>query len=470
MSSGFRTLHAEWTPFDGLSRLSRWPEEPFRAWTRPGCRFLAVESWLYNGTSEVYFSDEVLEAGSASRWLRSDPKALRDEPPAAGIKMLVIEGSSDPFDPMIESYDLTVERSVIETALDAFGLSPATGALLSLESNAPISPELLNLHGPAKHRSATKYLDFPYKTIAWTSTQDGSIIYAICRDDLTNLKHGSNLPGWIQIHISSLRIPLLLPYLACYLATDHNGTMLVNSMDEMRMVEAKSGHHTWTEAGHCLRNIKVSGELTALAEKACGLAAAASSRKTDTHSIQIATRSIIQEYLTTVGVESKISGGLELYESLKVLEGILTSQAAFAEEILQRALIQQTAIFQVTAQRNQGLSLEVAKNSQTVAVQSRRDTVSMEAIAFLTMLILPGAFIAVSVSSISLQIFDLNKFWQTFFAMPVFDWTSADTLTPRFWLYWEITIPLTVLVILLWRLWYTLKLRGHLKIKKTDIV
>ena len=185
--------------------------------------------------------------------------------------------------------------------------------------------------------------------------------------------------------------------------------MLVDSMDEMRTVEAESGHHTWAEAGNCLRNIKVGGELTALARRACGLAAAASSRKTDAHSIQIATRSIIQEYLTTVGVESKISRGLELYECLKLLEGILTSQAAFAEEILQRALIQQTAIFQLTAQRDQGLNLEVAKNTQIVAVQSRRDTVSMEAIAFLTMLILPGAFIAVSVSSISLQIFDLIK-------------------------------------------------------------
>ena len=355
----------------------------------------------------MYFSDEVLEAGKASQWLRSDPKALRDEPPAAGIKMLVIEGSSDPFDPMNGSYDLTVERSVIETALDAFGLSPATGALLSLESNAPMSPELLNLHGPAKDRSVTKFLDFPYKAIAWTSTLEGSIIYAICRDDLANLQHGSNLPGWIENHISSLGIPLLLPYLACYLAADHNGMMLVDSMGEIRMVEAESGHHVWAEADNCLRNVKVGGELTVLARRACGLAAAASSRKTDAYSIQIATRSIIQEYLTTVGIECKISRDLELYECLKVLEGILTSQAAFAEEIFQRALIQQTAIFQLTAQRDQGLNLEVAKNLQTVAVQSRRDTVSMEAIAFLTMLILPGAFIAVSVSSISLQIFDL---------------------------------------------------------------
>ena len=355
----------------------------------------------------MYFSDEVLEAGKASQWLRSGPKALRDEPPAAGIKMLIIEGSSDPIDPMIGSYDLTVERSVIETALDAFGLSPATGALLALESNAPTSPELLSLHGPAKDRSVTKYLGFPYKTIAWTSTLEGSIIYAICRDNLAILQHGSNLPRWIQKHISSLGIPLLLPYLACYLAVDHNGMMLVESMGEMRMVEAESGHHNWAEADNCLKNVKVGGELTALARRACGLAAAASSRRTDAHSIQIATGSIIQEYLIMVGVESKFSRTLELYECLKVLEGISMSQAAFAEEILQRALIQQTAIFQLTAQRDQSLNLEVAKNSQTVAVQSRRDTVSMETIAFLTMLILPGAFIAVSASSISLQIFDL---------------------------------------------------------------
>ena len=305
MTSGRRPLHPECTPFKALNRLSCWPEEPFRAWTSPGCRFLAVESWLYEGASDAHFSDEVLEVDKAAHWLRSEPKALKNQPPVAGIKMLIIEGSSDPLDTMTKSYDLSSERSVIETAFDAFALSPATGALFSLEYNAPTSPELLKLHGTAENRSTTKYLDFPYQTLAWTSTLEGNIIYAICRDTRAEKQDGSYLPTLISTHMSSLGMPLLLPYLACQLATSKNGVFLIDDMNKTMMLEHISGHQDWVKENNYLENIAIGDELTSFGRTACGLAARAISRKMDALSTQIATRSIIREYLTRDGEEDK---------------------------------------------------------------------------------------------------------------------------------------------------------------------
>ncbi|KAH9210510.1 hypothetical protein DL95DRAFT_343006, partial [Leptodontidium sp. 2 PMI_412] len=62
----------------------------------------------------------------------------------------------------------------------------------------------------------------------------------------------------------------------------------------------------------------------------------------------------------------------------------------------------------------------------------------MKAIAVLTMAFLPGTFVAVP-----------------FFAMPLFDWQApADSvLSSRLWVYWAVTIPATLVVLIAWRIW-----------------
>jgi hypothetical protein len=41
--------------------------------------------------------------------------------------------------------------------------------------------------------------------------------------------------------------------------------------------------------------------------------------------------------------------------------------------------------------------------------------------------------------------------------MPLFDWTSSTSshiaTTPSFWIFWAITIPLTLLVLTIWAAW-----------------
>lgn len=80
-----------------------------------------------------------------------------------------------------------------------------------------------------------------------------------------------------------------------------------------------------------------------------------------------------------------------------------------------------------------------------MARASKRDSSAMKALALLTMLFLPGTFCA------------------SFFAMPWFDFDMSGDLFAhgKFWLYWAITIPLTVIVLLIYATYLLRMNRQH---------
>ena len=92
-----------------------------------------------------------------------------------------------------------------------------------------------------------------------------------------------------------------------------------------------------------------------------------------------------------------------------------------------------------------------------MAVASSRDSASMKALAVITAIFLPGEFIG------------------TLFGMSMFDWLAPDKddddagksgaksggepesdaiLSRQFWVYWIICIPLTLLILFIWRAWW----------------
>ncbi|KAJ4347608.1 hypothetical protein N0V95_005254 [Ascochyta clinopodiicola] len=85
-----------------------------------------------------------------------------------------------------------------------------------------------------------------------------------------------------------------------------------------------------------------------------------------------------------------------------------------------------------------------AEYTAAIAVDGRRDSSAMKTIAILGIVFLPGTFMA------------------TLFSSDMFDWGADDsdvvdahslTVSRKMWIYWVITVPLTVLTLLLWMLW-----------------
>lgn len=83
-----------------------------------------------------------------------------------------------------------------------------------------------------------------------------------------------------------------------------------------------------------------------------------------------------------------------------------------------------------------------AEYTAAIAVDGKRDSIAMKTIAILGIVFLPGTFVA------------------TLFSINMFDWgvagsgtTSSLTVSPSMWIYWAITVPLTVLTFVIWVFW-----------------
>ncbi|KAK4202188.1 hypothetical protein QBC40DRAFT_222116 [Triangularia verruculosa] len=79
-----------------------------------------------------------------------------------------------------------------------------------------------------------------------------------------------------------------------------------------------------------------------------------------------------------------------------------------------------------------------------MAVTSTRDSSSLKALAVITALFLPGDFIA---SLLGMAMFEK---WND----EKFDGEMLPKTPERFWLYWALALPLTLIIFVLWRLWW----------------
>ncbi|RYP14770.1 hypothetical protein DL765_006147 [Monosporascus sp. GIB2] len=100
-----------------------------------------------------------------------------------------------------------------------------------------------------------------------------------------------------------------------------------------------------------------------------------------------------------------------------------------------------------------------AAYTAAIALDGKRDSSAMKTIAILGIVFLPGTYVA------------------TLFSIDMFDWggvdsrgTSGLTVSSSMWIYWAITVPLTVVTFLVWVLWSRRennKGRGRLAIHHT---
>lgn len=91
----------------------------------------------------------------------------------------------------------------------------------------------------------------------------------------------------------------------------------------------------------------------------------------------------------------------------------------------------------VLSQINNQRQAEIATTNLSIARAVRSDSIPMRTIAYVTLLLLPGAVIS--------SIFGMNFFQ--------YDETNGLKVAKTFWQYWAITVPVTLLVIGVWNVW-----------------
>ena len=156
--------------------------------------------------------------------------------------------------------------------------------------------------------------------------------------------------------------------------------------------------------------------------------------------------------------EARRQQAATLDESLIHMEQKITSLVSVTQKVKDRATVQVAALFSIIAQndskvsieiaaasralaieneKDQRISIAIAKASRAIAVESKRDSSSMKTIAAVTMLFLPGTFVA------------------SLFERPMFQWSATAGLQVRshIWVYWATSIPLTLFTIGFWWVW-----------------
>ncbi|KAF3128853.1 hypothetical protein TWF703_009228 [Orbilia oligospora] len=83
------------------------------------------------------------------------------------------------------------------------------------------------------------------------------------------------------------------------------------------------------------------------------------------------------------------------------------------------------------------ISIMIAKNSEFAATAARKDSSFMRTIAIITLIFLPGTFVA------------------AVFSMSMFNWEADGSVvvSKHIWMYFAITVPLTTVVVISWLIW-----------------
>lgn len=104
----------------------------------------------------------------------------------------------------------------------------------------------------------------------------------------------------------------------------------------------------------------------------------------------------------------------------------------------------------------------MAAATAQVAEEARQDSAAMKTIAVLTLTFLPGTAVAVSVPRLSSSA--LLTIRQSFFSMTMFQWPfrkEGDLASPYVYVYFVVTIPLTIMVYAAWVWWFRVSQTRH---------
>ncbi|KAK1716670.1 uncharacterized protein BDZ83DRAFT_587293 [Colletotrichum acutatum] len=135
---------------------------------------------------------------------------------------------------------------------------------------------------------------------------------------------------------------------------------------------------------------------------------------------------------------------LELCGFIDLLERDAQSISSYATRMQSRLDLQFNVLYNLIAQAGNSLNMQQSTQAGQVAAQAGMDSTAMKTMAVVTMVFLPPTF--------------------TIFSMSFFNWQASSssgddggaepTVVPQFWIYWAVSLPLTIAIVIGWRVWW----------------
>ncbi|KAI0180006.1 hypothetical protein GGR52DRAFT_568769 [Hypoxylon sp. FL1284] len=140
----------------------------------------------------------------------------------------------------------------------------------------------------------------------------------------------------------------------------------------------------------------------------------------------------------------------------------LTGMEHYIHTTLERLHIQRQALYNIMAQKESKLNLEIASQQRRLAHATKRDGTAMKTLSLLGAVFLPGTFIA---SIFSMTFFDFNV--GPNYGDPSDSSGEGAQVSNQLWLYFAVTVPLTLIIVLSW---YFIDHRREKQYKLEDVM
>ncbi|KAK1452913.1 hypothetical protein CCUS01_01930 [Colletotrichum cuscutae] len=156
---------------------------------------------------------------------------------------------------------------------------------------------------------------------------------------------------------------------------------------------------------------------------------------------------------------------LQLCGFIDLLERDAQSISSYATRMQSRLELQFNVLYNLVAQAGNSLNMQQSTQAGQVAAQAGMDSTAMKTMAVVTMVFLPPTFVAVlsTAGTYSRSIADQFS-RQTIFSMSFFNWQASSssgddggaepTVVPQFWIYWAVSLPFTIAIVIGWRVWW----------------
>jgi hypothetical protein len=317
--------------------------------------------------------------------------------PAAGIKLLAIIGS-------VKADEARQQRAVeLQIALRAFNLPPSISVCYEFGGRIT-SDQLPSEVRIDKYGSSARYCRFMGKIgLAWSQGPDDAIIRGIVM--MWEPKHVETFATHLHRHRDHTDLPLLLVFIGSLVYIQIETHSMRHHENGIRYAEMQTGYHRFNHAeiDDDAMMKEDYAELSRYVSGKAGVIAVMKFRLSEFAALLAMVTAEINNYIASNADRSRPDGDLTsrlrlMQNRISTLQQLSSSYINESECLRERASIQLTALFNLISKKDRNLSIEIAKDSKTLAVESKRDSSSMKTLAVVTMVFLPRTFVAVSLA------------------------------------------------------------------------
>lgn len=233
----------------------------------------------------------------------------------------------------------------------------------------------------------------------------------------------------LEMQTQAVQHPLCLLMALTMEAVEHASHDSVICQSRIIEIELKTGFNPWNSS---LDQQEPPGSMSLDEATTAFRCAGAVLIKLEDHLLHMGSLSHLAESLKQAGFTGSLVGGCS--------EEVVADIAAGVHEISQQMARWEMRLQYLKERGNNQLHVvntilnrHDAASSIDIARSAREDSLSMKFITIITMLFLPGTFLA------------------TLFAIPSLQWQSDPVVQGNHWIYWAVNIFLTVLVFISWR-------------------